>query len=156
MVSLGSVIGGTLLISWIINYYMQNGFLVSMIYAIPLSIVSGAIVIPSVVNFREERREFMIYEATFSDILGILFFYFTIESIHFENAGILVASVFLNIIVTVVASVVLSVLIIYSISRGFEPRLNCFCFYRTSRLVFGRETFPSFILDYYSGIRINT
>jgi hypothetical protein len=117
LVSLGSVIGGTLLITWIINYYMQSGFLVSMIYAIPLSIVSGAIVIPSVVNFREEKREFMVYEATFSDILGILFFYFTIESIHFENAGILIASVFINIVVTVVASVVLSVLIIILFQR---------------------------------------
>lgn len=117
LVSLGSVIGGTLLISLIINHFIQSGFLVSMIYGIPLSIVSSAIVIPSVVNFREEKREFMVYEATFSDILGILFFYFTLESIHFENVGILVASVFVNIIVTVVASVVLSVLIIFLFQR---------------------------------------
>ena len=115
--ALGSVVGGTLIISLILNYYFQFGFLTSMIYAIPLSIVSGAIVIPSVVNFSEEKREFMIYEATFSDILGILFFYFTIESIHFDNAGVIVYSILLNICITVFASVVLSVLLIFLFQR---------------------------------------
>jgi NhaP-type Na+/H+ or K+/H+ antiporter len=88
-----------------------------MIYAIPLSIVSSAIVIPSVVNFREDQREFMVYEATFSDILGILFFYFAIESKHMDNAGVLAVSVLVNLAVTVLSSFAISVLLIYLFQR---------------------------------------
>ncbi|MDZ7647036.1 MAG: hypothetical protein U5K54_07580 [Cytophagales bacterium] len=43
-------------------------------HAIPLSVISSAIAIPSVRNMDEEKREFVIYESTFSDILGIIAF----------------------------------------------------------------------------------
>jgi len=112
-----SLIGSSVLIAVLINQYIDSGFLTSLVYSIPLSIVSSAIIIPSIVNFKTEQREFMIYEATFSDILGILFFYFTIESTHFESAGILVASVIGNIIITVVASVALSIVLILLFQR---------------------------------------
>ncbi len=46
------------------------------IYATPLSILSSAIIIPSVVGLRKDKKEFHIYESTFSDILGIMLFYF--------------------------------------------------------------------------------
>ena len=112
-----SLIGGTLLIAMVIQRYIDCDFLTSMIYAIPLSLVSSAIIIPSVVNFREEQRDFMVYEATFSDIIGILFFYFTIEGMHFKNAGILVASLLANVVVTIVASVILSFILILLFHR---------------------------------------
>ena len=59
----------------------------------------------------------MSYEATFSDIIGILFFYFTIESTHFQNAGVLAVSILANIFITVVASVVLSIFLIFLFQR---------------------------------------
>lgn len=46
------------------------------LYATPLSILSSAIIIPSVTGLKESKREFHIYESTFSDILGIMAFYF--------------------------------------------------------------------------------
>jgi NhaP-type Na+/H+ or K+/H+ antiporter len=46
------------------------------LYATPLSILSSAIIIPSVNALRGDKREFHIYESTFSDILGIMLFYF--------------------------------------------------------------------------------
>lgn len=117
LIALFSLSVSILLITLLLHTVLGGDVLTSMIYAIPLSIVSSAIVIPSVVNFRTEQREFMIYEATFSDILGILFFYFTIESTHIENAGKLVVSILSNIVITVVASVVLSILIILLFQR---------------------------------------
>ena len=117
LIALFSLTAGTLVITMLIDQYIDSGFLTSMIYAIPLAIVSSAIIIPSVVNFREEQREFMVYEATFSDILGILFFYFTIESAHFETAGKLAVSVLANIFITVIASFLLSVLLIFLFQR---------------------------------------
>ncbi|WP_296705402.1 cation:proton antiporter, partial [Algoriphagus sp.] len=46
------------------------------LYATPLSILSSAIIIPSVGTLNYKKREFHIYEGTFSDILGIMLFYF--------------------------------------------------------------------------------
>jgi len=55
----------------------------AILYAVPLSILSSAIVIPSVEYFKKDLKEFMIYQSTFSDILGIMLFYFLVEG--FEN-----------------------------------------------------------------------
>ncbi len=59
------------------NYYETN-FKQALIHAIPLSVISSAIAIPSVRNMEEEKREFVIYESTFSDILGIIAFNFLV------------------------------------------------------------------------------
>jgi hypothetical protein len=115
--ALCSLTGSVLLITLLMHMVLGTDSLVSMIYAIPLSVVSSAIVIPSVVNFREDQRELLVYEATFSDILGILFFYFTIESTHIANTGRLVLSILGNLTVTVAASAVLSLLIILVFQR---------------------------------------
>ncbi|WNJ18982.1 cation:proton antiporter [Pontibacter sp. G13] len=48
----------------------------AMLYATPLSILSSAIIIPSVGGLGQRKKEFHIYESTFSDILGIMQFYF--------------------------------------------------------------------------------
>jgi Kef-type K+ transport system membrane component KefB len=117
LMALLSLLSGTLIIALLIRQYIDVDFLTSMIHAVPLTIVSSAIIIPSVVNFRENQREFMVYEATFSDILGILFFYFTIESTHFENAGRLALSVIANLSITVIASFILSVILIFLFQR---------------------------------------
>jgi len=51
-----------------------------LVYAIPLSIVSSAVVLPSVHHLGHEKKEFLIYEASFSDIIGIMVFnFFTAE-----------------------------------------------------------------------------
>lgn len=53
---------------------MQSAWL----YATPLSILSSAIIIPSVSGLSVAKREFHIYESTFSDIMGIMMFYYLI------------------------------------------------------------------------------
>lgn len=45
-----------------------------ILYAIPLSVISSAIVLPSIAHIAEEKREFSVYEASLSDIFGILLF----------------------------------------------------------------------------------
>lgn len=54
------------------------------LYATPLSILSSAIIIPSVLGLKGEKKEFHIYESTFSDILGIMLFYFLTSQLHGE------------------------------------------------------------------------
>ena len=54
---------------------------IAWLYATPLSILSSAIIIPSVTGLKGSKREFHIYESTFSDILGIMLFYFIASQI---------------------------------------------------------------------------
>lgn len=56
------------------------------LYAIPLSILSSAIIIPSVSGLGDKKKEFHIYESTFSDIMGIMMFYFMIGGLDPEHA----------------------------------------------------------------------
>ena len=50
----------------------------SILYSIPLSIISSAVAIPSANSFSENDKEFIVYESTFSDILGIVIFNYCI------------------------------------------------------------------------------
>lgn len=104
----------TFFISFIfMSIFDEVHLLNAMIYAIPLSIMSSAIVIPSVSNLQKEKKEFMIYESTFSDILGIMFFFFLIQSSDAESAGSVFTSISLNIILTIAISIVASYALIY-------------------------------------------
>ncbi|TVZ16709.1 cation:proton antiporter [Maribacter sp. MAR_2009_72] len=65
-------VAALILHQFIPNMTMQSAWL----YATPLSILSSAIIIPSVGGLKEKKKEFHIYESTFSDIIGIMMFYF--------------------------------------------------------------------------------
>lgn len=92
---------------WILDWY------VSFLYAVPLAIMSSAIIIPSVINLSEIKREFMIYESTFSDIFGIMFFYFLLEAGHSETGQELALSIAGNIGLTIFISFIASYLMIF-------------------------------------------
>ncbi|OEK04067.1 cation:proton antiporter domain-containing protein [Roseivirga misakiensis] len=104
-------------ISFIINQVFQEDPIISLVYAIPLSIMSSAIVIPSVNGLFEDKKEFMIYESTFSDILGIMFFYFLIENVGTENTGTVVYSIIGNIVITIVVSIAISYALVLLFQR---------------------------------------
>ncbi|MFT6054129.1 MAG: NhaP-type Na+/H+ or K+/H+ antiporter [Roseivirga sp.] len=105
IISLGSC---ALLISVIINQFFQETPMISLVYAVPLSIVSSAIIIPSVAGLAKDKKEFMIYESTFSDILGIMFFYFLTGNMESQEAGEVVYGIIGNIIITIVVAFVFS------------------------------------------------
>ncbi|MCH4896071.1 sodium:proton exchanger [Marinilabiliaceae bacterium JC040] len=85
----------------------------AMLYAIPLSIMSSAIVIPSVSSMCEKPKEFMIYESTFADIIGIMFFYFLLQNIESSGIGEISLSVISSISVTVLFSFFTTFLLLY-------------------------------------------
>lgn len=81
------------------------------IYATPLSILSSAIIIPSVTDLRADKKEFHIYESTFSDILGIILFYYLKGTLGYgekasASAGLLsyLGTIALTIVISIVAS----------------------------------------------------
>ncbi len=64
------------LVSYLFRYYGDYSFKDSLINAIPFCIISSAIAIPSVRNLPNSEKEFIIYESSLSDILGVIFFNF--------------------------------------------------------------------------------
>lgn len=77
------------------------------LYATPLSILSSAIIIPSVSGLHKNKKEFHIYESTFSDIMGIMMFYFLIGKLNpAEDAGVVgfAGNILLTIVISLVAS----------------------------------------------------
>ncbi len=85
----------------------------AMIYAVPLSILSSAIIIPSVSYLPEHKKELSIYESTFSDIMGIMLFYFLISLAEPGSSSDAVGSFFLSLLLTIVISVIATYGLIY-------------------------------------------
>lgn len=85
----------------------------SLINAIPFCIISSAIAIPSVKNLTPWKKEFIIYESSFSDILGVLFFTFmTINNVfNFSSFGKFGLQIILMIIISLIATFGLSYLL---------------------------------------------
>lgn len=112
LVALLCLLGSSFGIAWLIQQFYEASYLQSLIYAIPLSIMSSAIIIPSVTNLIGDKREFMIYEAAFSDILGIMFFYFMLSLLE-SGGGKAAVGFGMNFVITVVVSFVASYALIY-------------------------------------------
>ena len=93
----------------LILHYTVDGMTMqlAMIYATPLSILSSAIIIPSVTSLEFTKKEFHIYESTFSDILGIMLFYYLLGDMEPDHAGGLLqfsATTILTLVLAFVAS----------------------------------------------------
>ena len=100
-------IAALILYEFIPEMTMQSAWL----YATPLSILSSAIIIPSVSVLSANKKEFHIYESTFSDIMGIMMFYFLIGKLNpAEDSGVIGFSG--NILLTIVISLIASYAII--------------------------------------------
>jgi Kef-type K+ transport system membrane component KefB len=108
LVALVSLMVCSFSIAWILDYFVIHNFFQSLFYAIPLSIMSSAIIIPSVGSLREDKKEFLIYESTFSDIFGIMFFYFLSGYADSTNTGEIVMGITGNIVITILVSIVIS------------------------------------------------
>lgn len=104
----------TLLIQFVVG---GIEFSVGLIYAIPLSIMSSAIVIPSVSTLPEEKKEFMIYESTFADILGIMIFYAALDGVSATGTVEATFSIGGNLLLTLIVSVVASLLIFFIFNK---------------------------------------
>lgn len=78
--------------------------------AIPLAVISSSIAIPSVKNLTAEYKEFVVYESSLSDIIGVLFFNFVVlnETIGLGSFGNFGLQFLIMISVSFVATVLLS------------------------------------------------
>ncbi len=95
----------------------EESFYNCLVYAVPLSIMSSAIIIPSVGGLTGTKKEFMVYESTFSDILGIMFFYFLIGTEEGAGFQTVATDILINIGITVVVSIVLAYGMVFIFQR---------------------------------------
>lgn len=128
------------LLAFLFQYFGNFTFKNSLLNAIPFCIISSAIAIPSVRYLSKSNNEFIIYESSFSDILGILFFNFmalneTISALSFLSFTIqLLIIVPISFFATVglafllsrskhhikYAPIILIVILIYAVSKVYH------------------------------------
>jgi potassium/hydrogen antiporter len=79
----------SLSLGYLFFYFSGATFKDSLLNAIPLSVISSSIAIPSMRHQARTDREFVTYESSLSDILGILFFNFLAFNtvINFSSFG---------------------------------------------------------------------
>ena len=121
MVALTALILSSVGIAFLLQGFVIDDFYTALIYAVPLSIMSSAIIIPSVGRLAPESKEFMVYESTFSDILGIMLFYFLIGEANAESVGEVVLNISLNVFITLLLSSVLSYALVWVFQRITTP-----------------------------------
>ncbi|HPH84140.1 MAG TPA: cation:proton antiporter [Ferruginibacter sp.] len=134
------IIGLAFLLAYLFNYYDGVPYKAGLLNAIPFCVISSAIAIPSVKNLSKKQREFVTYESSLSDILGILFFNFLaynaiINSSSFVQFGLqlliitaisFIATIALAFLLSKIdhhikfAPIVLLVILIYEISKVYN------------------------------------
>lgn len=112
-----SLLATTSAFSALIYYYFETSLTQAMYYALPLSIISSAIVIPSVADLDHFRKEFLIYESALSDIFGIIGFYAIEISTHTDNAWDLTTQLTGTLLTTILLSTVSSLVLILIFQR---------------------------------------
>ncbi|GAA3994222.1 hypothetical protein GCM10022408_00600 [Hymenobacter fastidiosus] len=100
-------------IALLLHAYVGAPLQTCLVNAVPLAVISSAIAIPSVANLLGEKQEFIVYESTFSDILGIMFFNFALQDDFAQGISVITFSrdVVAVALVAVVSTAVLAFLL---------------------------------------------
>lgn len=113
LMALIPIVIGTAFTAWLIYFLTDEPILSCVVNALPLGVISSAIAIPSAKNLNKANKEFVVYESSFSDILGVLFFnFFTLNSVidgyAFLDFG---WQILLMLVLAFIATIILSVLL---------------------------------------------
>jgi len=101
------------LLAFAFRYFGHFGLKDSLTNAIPFCVISSAIAIPSVRNLATRNKEFIIYESSLSDIIGVLLFNFIAlnEIISTPSFGHFVLQLLIIAVISFLATVSLSFLL---------------------------------------------
>jgi len=103
------------LITYAFYYISGESIYRCFVNAIPFCVVSSAIAIPSASGISKEKKEFIIYESSFSDILTVVLFNFMISNDHINVSAFAKLGAELGIILLVAIGSCL--LLLYLIGR---------------------------------------
>ncbi len=113
VVALVSMLALSFLLAFLFDYFEDAPFKISLTNAIPFCVISSAVAISSVKNFSNEHKEFIIYESSLSDILGVLFFNFIALNsvINLQSAGRFTLQLLMIAVISLIATIGLSYLL---------------------------------------------
>lgn len=100
-------------LAWLFHYFGDVPFRDALANAVPLSVISSSIAIPSVKYLSSSDREFIIYESSLSDIFGVIFFNCVAltASNQFHSPGESALQVLIMIAVSFAATIILAFLL---------------------------------------------
>ena len=117
LVSIVTLGGTSYLAALFLSQFFKIDLYISLLLTAPLSILSSAILLPSIDSVEENKREFLIYESTFSDIVGIIVFYTVLGLVNPEKEG---GGAYGFIIGDLVGTTIFSILISYFLIYVFQ------------------------------------
>ena len=107
----------TMAIAYFLEQFLGMPWFTAVVYGIPLSIMSSAIIIPSVGGLSPASREFMVYESTFSDIFGIMAFYLLLGNQQAASSSEVLTNIAINLFGTLAISIVVAYLMVYVLQK---------------------------------------
>lgn len=99
--------------AYTMNYYGGYPLKDCFTNMIPLCVISSAIAIPSASNLNASRKEFIVYESSLSDILGVVFFNFLAlnEFINWSSIQNFFLQILAMVVISFIATAGLSLLL---------------------------------------------
>ncbi|MFN8258416.1 MAG: cation:proton antiporter [Bacteroidales bacterium] len=142
-------------LSAILHFLNGIDIKLALIYAVPMAIISSAIAIPTANNMDKQKKEFIIYESTFSDILGIMVFNYVISEklSGWNSLGVL----FWNFILIIVISIVNTALLLI-LFKFLKEHLKIFLILALLVLTYALSKnihLPSLLLIFVFGLVLN-
>ncbi|MFA5245448.1 MAG: cation:proton antiporter [Pedobacter sp.] len=102
-------------VAGILCFAFEISFKTALVYAVPMGVISSSIAIPSVNKLDNDKKEFIIYESTFSDILGIMLFNYVLSDklISLASGATFIWNLVLISFISIVCTVLLLLLFKY-------------------------------------------
>tara|TARA_Y100000385_G_scaffold57580_2_gene55272 strand:- start:10 stop:1290 length:1281 start_codon:yes stop_codon:yes gene_type:complete len=129
----------------------------ALLYTIPLSILSSAIILPSIGLLEKEKKDFMVYESSFSDILGIISFHLIIGFHEPGGSEGMLSEVGINLLLVILLSIIISYVLIYFFQK-IKEGAKLFFLLSILALLYGIGKvlhFESLILILFFGVVLN-
>ena len=129
----------------------------ALLYTIPLSILSSAIILPSIGLLEKEKKDFMVYESSFSDILGIISFHLIIGFHEPGGSEGMLSEVGINLFLVILFSIIISYVLIYFFQK-IKEGAKLFFLLSILALLYGIGKvlhFESLILILFFGVVLN-
>ena len=103
-------------LKWMFTKIFEMNTQLAILSAIPLAIISSAVAIPSAAGLLKKDREFVVYESTFSDILGIMIFNYSLRQFE-ANQPLIGTTSLISLFFQILGVVVISIAITYILFR---------------------------------------
>lgn len=118
LVALGGLLMTSAAVAYLLHVVVGLDLYTGLVYSIPISVLSSAVVIPSVKQLVPSKKEFLTYESTISDVLGILFFNIVVANKDGGSVLGISLSVVLNLVASTALALVISYSLVYLLRRG--------------------------------------